>query len=296
MGSDPKRRAWLGWAIFAVIAISSIYIWEVMAGPDTVVVIYFGKPHETIRYLEASWAQLLAASVATFLTAVGSLLLAGALAIFLLAVGLSSDGRLSLIERFAVFSQTLPILVIVTISLLLERAIFRFFDLQPSPYIYCIVPVTLSLVFTPLVSGIGAIERMPVPLKALLRLWDAPPYWRIRRVYLLYAMAEILTGIRASATWAVGSVLIAEGLTNGVAGDTLTLGNALMRPFSSVRPGQTPTVILVATILGFLVYLLFHWLQSRAERALFGKATAANQGYPLQSSKPIWRGLPGEKR
>jgi len=132
---------------------------------------------------------------------------------------------------------------------------------------------------------------MPVPLRALLRLWDAKPLWRIWKVYLPFAAAEMLTGLRASAVWAIGAILIAEGLINGVGGDSITLGSALIRPFSSSAIGKAPAVIIVSTALGYLTFRVFAIVQRRAERALFGKATSAQQEFPLQSSSRV-SGLP----
>jgi hypothetical protein len=85
----------------------------------------------------------------------------------------------------------------------------------------------------------------------------------------------------------VGATLIAEGLLNGVNGDSNTLGHFLVRPFSSsVLPGRTPAVIVISTLLGFLVYFLFAVIQRYAEKRLRGEVAAAEAEYPLHSIVP----------
>ena len=149
---------------------------------------------------------------------------------------------------------------------------------------FFVLPVTVALMFPPLANGAGAIRRMPLQLRELLRIWGAPSLWKIRRVYLPLAIPDILTGVRASSTWAVGATLIAEGLLNGVSGDSNTLGHYLVRPFSSsASPGRTPAVILIATVLGFLVYLLFVGVQRYWESRLIGDTNPVEISLPLQA-------------
>jgi ABC-type nitrate/sulfonate/bicarbonate transport system permease component len=195
-----------------------------------------------------------------------------------------SDGRLSVIERLSASLQTVPVLVIVTVSLLVETQLATLFNISPAASSYCVLPVTVALMFPPLANGAGAIRRMPLQLRELLRIWGAPSLWKIRRVYLPLAIPDILTGVRASSTWAVGATLIAEGLLNGVSGDSNTLGHYLVRPFSSsASPGRTPAVILIATVLGFLVYLLFVGVQRYWESRLIGDTNPVEISLPLQA-------------
>jgi ABC-type nitrate/sulfonate/bicarbonate transport system permease component len=204
------------------------------------------------------------------------------MAILLLMFGLFFKGGLRVIELLASSSQTIPFLVIVAIFLLIEKPLFRALSFTPRADVYCLLPVTLALVFPPLANGAEAIAQMPIQLKALSRRWNAPSSWRIRRIYLPCAINDILTGVRASATWAVGATLITEGLLNGVEGDSDTLGHALLRPFSSsAHPGKTPAVILIATILGFAVYYLFVVLQRRVDRRLRGITAGKERDFPL---------------
>jgi len=261
-----------------------LYAWNSSFSGNSALVVYFGRPWDVVRYLLFAPWELLTTSVYCFLAASAALILAGILATALLVVGLFSDGRLRVIERLAAVSQTIPVLVIVTISLLIEKELFAVLRMRPSADWYCLLPVTLALMFPPLANGAEGIARMPIQLKALLRIWSAPSFWRIRRIYLPCAIPDILSGVRTSATWAVGAMLITEGLLNGVEGDTNTLGHSLLRPFSSSgHPGKTLTVILIATILGFAVYHLFVILQRLIETNLQGRTAMAEEAYPLQS-------------
>ncbi len=276
-----------GHVIFAYVCLAGLalwflYAWSMSFANNNSIVIYFGRPGDLWNYSSSNWGDLFRTSVLCFITACGSLILAGVTAILLLVLGLFSDQRLRLIERIGASSQTIPLLVIVTISLLVEEGLFKVLHLRPAADWYCILPVTLALAFPPLVNGAAAIARMPIQIKALFRIWNAPAFWRIWRVYLPYAIPDILTGVRASSTWAVGATLIAEGLVNGVGGDSTTLGHALIIPFQMPK-GKTPVVILIATVLGYAVYVLFDGVQRRIEKRLQGKAAIGEKDYPIQS-------------
>ena len=141
--------------------------------------------------------------------------------------------------------------------------------------------MAISLAFTPLINGVNALNRMPIDLKALMRIWSAPQFWRITNIYIPYILSDVLTGLRASSTWAVGAVLIGEGMVNGVSGDSVTLGHALISPFSANAPGKTPVVITVAILIGFYVYRLSGTFQSFIERKVYGKSSEQNSAYTL---------------
>lgn len=274
--------AWTRRFIAVSVLIALLIGWECASDSD-VVVIFFGRPSHVAIYLMSQPLSVLWASAQCAGVAVVALLASGLLSVLLLAVGALRDGGLASIERIGAIFQTVPTLVIVTISLLLETQLFSLLKVDAPASLYCVVPVTLALMFPPLVNGASAINRTPVQLKAMLRLWSAPRLWRIRRVYLPLALPDVLTGIRSSATWAVSATLIAEGLLNGATGSTDTLGHALMRPFSnSTHPGQTPAVIAISIALGFAVYYLFASVQSRIEERLHGDAILRQAAYPLQ--------------
>lgn len=275
-----------GLAIGLVLAACLTWIlvaWENKYADSNVIVIYFGRPSDIWAYLRSEWMTLSLSALGCALVSISSLILSGVLSVLLLSAGLLSEGGVKAIERIAAMTQTVPMLVIVTLSLLFETQFFALLGINPSTGWYCVLPVTAALLFPPLVNGAGAINRAPIELKAMLRLWNAPRLSRVRRVYLPLAIPDILTGIRASATWAVGATLIAEGLLNGISGDSSTLGHFLMRPFSNSQPGRTPAVIIVATVLGFAVYYLSVVMQQIIEKHLHGNAVIAEVAYPLQS-------------
>jgi ABC-type nitrate/sulfonate/bicarbonate transport system permease component len=258
------------------------YAWEVSFARECKIVIYFGRPRDVLNYVLSSWPDLCKESLRCFLTATASLVLAGVMAVLLLVLALSFNGGLRVIERLASTSQTIPFLVIVLLFLLTEKPLFKALRFIPPADVYCLLPVTLALVFPPLANGAEATAQMPIQLKALSRIWNAPTGWRIWRIYLPCAINDILTGVRTSATWAIGATLITEGLLNGVVGDSATLGHALFRPFSSsAPPGQTPAVIFIATILGFAVYYLFVVLQRCVDYRLRGVTAGKEHDYPL---------------
>jgi len=123
---------------------------------------------------------------------------------------------------------------------------------------------------------------MQIQIKSLLRLWGASTWWRIRRVYIPQAVPDILTGLRTSATWAVGATLISDGLLDGVAVNDKTQGHLLSRPFSTTTLGQTLAVIIISTSLSFGVYVMFWGAQRIGERRLLGPVIHSEEAYSLQ--------------
>lgn len=270
-------------ALVIVLAMLAFLVYWQTCTKDTtsVIVVYFGRPRDMFTYFTDEWRHLACSAANCMLTAVISLIFAGLLSLGFLALGLRFAGGLALVERLAAVSQAIPVLIIVTLLLIIERSIFDALGIKPPATVYCIGPVTVGLLFPPLVYGAEAVLRLPVEIKALLRLWRVPHGLRINHIYLPAALPGILTGVRASATWAVGATLVAEGLINGVPGDITTLGHDLIHPFSSVVPGRTPAVISLATVLGFAVYYVFDCLQNWLERRLLGAVAEAEQAYPL---------------
>jgi NitT/TauT family transport system substrate-binding protein len=94
-------------------------------------------------------------------------------------------------------------------------------------------------------------------------------------------LQEVLTGVRAGSSWAVGAVLIVEGLVNGTSTDSTTLGRKLMT--ASAPRGQILAAVTISSLLAFATYLSFWWLQSRYERKHFGRLQSNHTMYPLQS-------------
>lgn len=281
--SKINARSVLVGAVVGVLFVWFLYSWNESFTQSNWIVVYFGRPTDVSQYFFSNWYGLLMATLYCFLTASGSLLFAGVITIPVMAFGLSSDGRLHFVERLGAVSQTVPLIVIVLVSLFIQGQLFSILGIRPAVDWYCVLPVTVALLFPPLANAAQAVVRMPVQIKGLLRIWNAPTAWRIWWVYIPSAIPDMLTGLRASATWAVAATLIAEGLLNGVEGDSTTLGHALLRPFSSAPPGRTPVVIVIATGLGFAVYALFVQLQRLIENRLLGRMVLAEGAYPLQS-------------
>ena len=282
---SPRKylRVLIGFAAVIVGFIWLIAVWQISFANSNYLVVYFGRPSDVPRYVYDHWNYLLFASLDCFLTAIISLILAWAIATLMLTIGLLKDGWLKPMEWFAATSQVVPLLVIVTVFFILERTIFGSPSFSHATAVYSLAPVTLSLIFPPLVYGANSIMRTQIQIKSLLRLWQAPIWWRIFRVYLPKALPDILTGLRTSATWAIGATLISEGLFDGVEVNKRTFGHLLVRPFSSSTPlGQTLTVIILSTVLAFGVYYLFGGIQLFVERRLLGTVVRAENDYSLQ--------------
>jgi ABC-type nitrate/sulfonate/bicarbonate transport system permease component len=261
-----------------------VSIWGLVLSDDNSIVIYFGRPADVVGYLSTNWQHLAYASLSCLLTAVASLILAAFLTIVLLVIGLVRENWLSRVEWLAATSQTIPFLAIVIVFLLVERSVFELVDVAPITGVYSVAPVTISLIFPPLVYGAKSIIRTQIQVKSLLKIWNAPRWWRIAHVYIPSAIPDILTGLRASAAWAIGATLISDGLLVGIELDARTLGHLLTRPFSSSPPGQTPSIILISTVLAFAVYELFKLVQGNIERRILGSSAQTEEAHSLLGS------------
>jgi len=264
-----------------IVVLLVLFYWQRYLNTNHPIVIYFGRPFDVYLYISQNWGRILEASFTTTLIAVTSLFLAGLTALYFLIMGLISDKWLQRVEQLVAISQTIPILVIVTIIYIAQKSIFKALNVELGLAWYCFMPVCIALFFPPLVYGIKGVRSIDSDMKALLRIWDAPQSWRIRRIYLPQALPHLLTGLRVSSTWAVAATLITEGLVHGVGNNQSSIGKSLMRPFSgSVSPGQTLALMIVATLLGYFVYLLIGIFQSLVEHKYFGIAAKNEEVYP----------------
>jgi len=272
-------------SLLCALAVFLMWRWQ-RAPHNSLVVTYWGRPSDIVDYLRWNASAELAGSIVLCLsTAVISLIVAGVLAVVLLMLGSLSATGLRIMERFAALSQTVPTLVIVTIFLLLERQLKTALHIKELPLmLYCLGPVTVSLLFPPLVNGADAITRLSIDLKSLLRLWGAPAWARTYRVYIPAAIPQILTGVRTSATWAVGATLLTEGLISAVEGDSSSLGHYLLRAFSEGTASRTTSVFIIATALAFFVYVLAMLGQRGLEMLMLGRTAITHADYPLQNT------------
>lgn len=258
-----------------------LYCWQSILDVNSQIVIYFGRPGNVFDYVILNWDRIGKGAAVTTFVAFVSLALSGVVAVGFLAIGLSSEAKFRLVEHFAAISQTVPVLVTVTVFFILEKTLVKIIGLNLGFIWYCFIPVSVALFFPPLVYGIKGVRDIDSSMKGLLRIWGAPQGWRIKRIFLPEVLPHIMTGLRASSTWAVSATLITEGLVHGVVGSEYSIGKHLMRPFSgSVHPGQTLTLIIVATLLGLLVYLVTGRVQVYTQKRI-GSAREQERNYPI---------------
>ena len=273
---------WVFWLMF-LLGAAGLFIWWGYAEKDTAIVVYFGRPSDIWNYTAQHWKSVLRGCAITTLIALVSLFISGALAVVFLAIGLLSERGLLLTGRLAAVSQTIPMLVVVLISYIVGESLVKGMGLDLSFVWYCFVPVSVALFFPPLAYGIKGVRDINSTMKGLLRIWNAPQGWRIRHVFLPGALPHILTGLRVSSTWAVAATLITEGLVFGVGSDDkCSIGHWLMTPFSTTPvAGQTPTLLIVVTLLGFAVYCLMGLVEWFTLTRFLGIAAKKEREYPI---------------
>jgi len=266
--------------IFAIVGF--VIVWQFYFDKHGYVVSYFGYPKDILNFCLNRWDTVVKGTITTLTIALGSLVVSAILALLCLTIGLLSEKNLQIIERVSVISQTIPMFVIATTTYIIFRYIGKYVNIQLNFILYCIPPVTLALFFPPVIYGAKAVRDIDFELKALLRVWNPPQIWRIKRIYLPIAIPHILTGVKVSSTWAVVASLITEGLMFSVGGDNYSMGKTLIKPFSVHTKGMAITFIFIATILGFLVFTFFEWLQHKIEKKLLGIAFHKERSYPIQ--------------
>jgi NitT/TauT family transport system permease protein len=281
--------------IYAGIFLLLLGFWQYSLNEQGSIVVYFGRPKDAIIYLLNHWHGLLIGASITMVISTMSLVLSYLFAKWIIRVGLHSNESMLITERFAVFSQTVPMLVLVIVPYILLRQILgglesldsnliRYTRDNPIAFVcYCVPPVTLSLFFPALLYGISSIGSFDLEMKALLRIWAAPQPWRIKRVYWPVAKPHVLTGIRVSSTWAVTAALISEGIASGSGGSLVTqysLGKNLMT-FHSAQKGKLLTCVILAILLGYLVYYGTCRIQKLIENKHCGLAMQQEKKYPI---------------
>jgi ABC-type nitrate/sulfonate/bicarbonate transport system permease component len=272
-------------SLIALIALLALF-WEFAPSnpKESVIVIYFDRPSDVLSFMQSNGYDLAKSALGTATTALVSLLLAAVLSCAMILIGARSENSIRIIERLAAATQAIPFIAVVAVLFIFQKAMFSYLSIRPTVTLYCLAPVTLSLLFPPLAAGSSALLRVPYEAKVLMCLWATPTWDRIWRVYFPLTIPSLLTGLRTSATWTIAATLIAEGMLNGVEGDTGTLGHYLIRPFGrSGAEGRFVALVLVSTILGFSVYWGFVFLQQYIERYLLGGAAQKEQSFPLQA-------------
>jgi len=274
---------WVFWPLFLLGTVGLLTYWQKYAGNESPTVVYFGRPSNIWEYTAQYWDSVLWGCVITTLVSLVSLFISGVLAVVFLVIGLMSERGLRLVERLAAVSQTIPMIVVVLILFIIEKSLVKAMGLDLLFVWYCFVPVSIALFFPPLAYGIKGVRDINSAMKGLLRIWNAPQRWRITRVFLPGAVPHILTGLRVSSTWAVAATLITEGFVFRVGSDDkYSIGRWLMTPFSGSSPaGQTATLLIVATLLGFLVYCAMSLVEWFILMRFLGIAAEKERQYPI---------------
>lgn len=249
-----------------------------MTDPVNPVLAHFGRPSEAVAQLWTVWPVVALRAIHTLAVSIAALTLSAALASSALVLGLLRPQELAILEQLTAYLQTVPIVVVVTVSFLIQRSLLGPQSDVPG-YAYALMPAAISLVFPPLANGIKAAHRITPEVKQMLRLWGIGRWRRVLQVYLPIVTPEVLTGIRSSATWAVGATLVVETMLNGVPGSSDTLGVMLV---GDGTPSLRLVAVAVSCALGYLVYATFVMLQGAIERRLHGQASEAIDNYPLQ--------------
>lgn len=266
---------------FYAILVLFITFWQLLVSETQHLVVYLGRPLDVLFYLKEHFSDILLKATVTALEAFFALVFSGIIAMILLHYGFKSNYKLKLIERMSLFSQTIPVIIILTVVLIIEKSILKYLQVSDLPiFFYTIPPISIALFFTPLINASRAVYDLDFELKALVRIWNLPKKDNIKKIYFPIALPYLLTGIKINASWAIVATLISEGMLVGIPGYKSTLGYVLMQPFSSSKEkGELLAVVLVATFLGFALYYITAYLQRKLEIKLLGYSTVQKKLY-----------------
>lgn len=258
----------------------TVLVWQWL-DPSSLVVELFGKPSDAANYLQGKGRALLDAAIDAVFAAVVCLLIAGVVAALALAFGLLDKRFLAVLDRLGAVTQTLPIqasvlVVYVVLSSVCKRTEGCFYL---TVFNLTLIPTSIALFFPPFIYGAKGVESLPFELKALLRSWNAPRRWRIRMVYLPQALPHLLAGLRVSSAWAVPAVIVCQGLVSSADGGSTSLAAFMIHAFRSQPHGEVVSVVLVATISGWMVYWLFRALEGLVKWRLYGEAFRSHEEY-----------------
>ena len=111
--------------IIPSLILTFLFLWQFIFRENSHIVAYFGRPIDFFVYLRSHFSLMLKCTLITSLEALVALFLSGFVAIVLLRFGLRSEKLLQKIERVTVLTQTVPMLVTITLVLILERALIK---------------------------------------------------------------------------------------------------------------------------------------------------------------------------
>ena len=241
----------------------------------------FGGPLDALKFMYQKAGALAYASGTALASSFLALLLAGFLSIALLIIGLRRRAVLTVLERFATITQTLPIQITVlviyaSLSMFCNRAKN---GCSLNVLEIALLPTVIALFFPPFIYGLRAVADLPFEMKALIRVWGAKPGWRIFRVYVPHAIPNLLTGLKVSSAWAVPAVIVCQSYSVSADGGKTTLGYFIKLAFRSMHGDEIVTMALITTLSGLLVYWLTGFLQGNIESYMQGNIAAKESDY-----------------
>lgn len=198
-------------SLLAVVCLG-FFLWSWEQADSSLLEVYFDRPSDAVNYIQREWGDLLLAMGGTLAVAGISLLLSLFCAWLALTISLLLPKARMGVESVAVVSQTVPMVVTVTLVLLTELIVFSALGWKPLIWVYAVAPVTVALSFPPVIAGFRAVKEIPLELKLLIDRISAPKRSKVKDVYLPHITPYLLDGMRVSSTWAIVATLITEGM------------------------------------------------------------------------------------
>ena len=191
--------------------------------------------------------------------------------------GLWSSARVALIGLAISIVLGITIAILMSQTILIERAVFPFAVMLQAIPILAIVPligfwfgyggnarvivcVIISL-FPIIVNTLFGLQSADPSMHDLFTLQHAGRTTRLRKLMLPAALPAIFAGLRISAGLAVIGAIVGDFFfAQGDRG----IGQLLRRYASNLRSEELITAVFMSSALGVAVFLFFGWVQTRA--------------------------------
>jgi len=238
-----KRRI-----IYLLLSAGIIAIWQYYGSHNQTVRLFISSPSLIVEYFSKNYSDLLNATYTTFLEAVMGLLIATCFSFGMMILCFYKPKFMEFILPVMITSQVIPVIVLAPFFIIL-------FGLGVTSKIAMAAVISFFPVFVNFAQGYKAIS---VNIHELMKIYNAPLFFRISNVYFPLAMSSIMAGLKISATLAVIGAIVAE-----FSGAETGLGKNLFISAIRLEPDLMMTSLILSTIIGLGLFASIKLLERK---------------------------------
>ena len=216
-----------------------IGVWQYFGDNSAVARLFVSSPKLLSDYFLSHYKQLSIAVLTTFTEAILGLLLATLVSFGLMCICFYRPTFMDFILPIMVAAQIVPVIVLAPFFIIL-------FGIGLTSKIVMAALISFFPIFINFAQGYAAISS---DIHALMKIYQAPLYFRITRVYFPLAMPSIMSGLKVSATLAVLGAIVAE-----FTGAKVGIGKNLFVSSIRLDPDLMMVSLILASVIGLLMY------------------------------------------